>query len=296
MSLVKPVTDQDLWHDEVGNEIVPADICEGLAEKLQELFESTLVPGQEDPFMSALQMYRMISQVPCAYPVNIRAVQAVQLALNKWCLSFTNTKQTTQRSGSRLNTRQLAGVPAGNFRVFDRTQHARTPSAAVQVLLDASGSMTSMNNNRQIPQVMAGSACASLVKALQGLKSFAVSVMQFNESVALVHDWETRGSLGFLRSPVGGTETSGACYTAMSNLITRKEDTKILFILTDGDGDLSQVLPYAEQNGVTICAIRFGREFDVLTGLDPSLQPFCTDLDTLHEMFTDVLMKAMGRS
>ena len=288
--------DQDLWHDEVGNEIVPADICEGLAEKLQELFESTLVPGQEDPFMSALQMYRMISQVPCAYPVNTRAVQAVQLALNKWCLSFTNTKQTTQRSGSRLNTRQLAGVPAGNFRVFDRTQHARTPSAAVQVLLDASGSMTSMNNNRQIPQVMAGSACASLVKALQGLKSFAVSVMQFNESVALVHDWETRGSLGFLRSPVGGTETSGACYTAMSNLITRKEDTKILFILTDGDGDLSQVLPYAEQNGVTICAIRFGREFDVLTGLDPSLQPFCTDLDTLHEMFTDVLMKAMGRS
>lgn len=102
--------------------------------------------------------------------------------------------------------------------------------------------------------------------------------------------------MGFLRSPVGGTETSGACYTAMSNLITRKEDTKILFILTDGDGDLSQVLPYAEQNGVTICAIRFGREFDVLTGLDPSLQPFCTDLDTLHEMFTDVLMKAMGRS
>ena len=288
--------DQDLWHDEVGNEIVPADICEGLAEKLQELFESTLVPGQEDPFTSALRMYRMISQVPCAYPVNIRAVQAVQLALNKWCLSFTNTKQTTQRSGSRLNTRQLAGVPAGNFRVFDRTQHARTPSAAVQVLLDASGSMTNMNNNRQIPQVMAGSACASLVKALQGLKSFAVSVMQFNESVALVHDWETRGSLGFLRSPVGGTETSGACYTAMSNLITRKEDTKILFILTDGDGDLSQVLPYAEQNGVTICAIRFGREFDVLTGLDPSLQPFCTDLNTLHEMFTAVLMKAMGRS
>jgi len=291
-------SDRNLWFDENGRELAPADICEGLADKLQSIFDASFDPQEGDPFQSTLAVYRPTTNEPCLFQADVKAVQSVQQAMNKWCLSFTQVKHSPRTAGQKLNTRRLASVPTGNLRVFDHATRSKTPAAAVQVLLDASGSMTSQT--QELPYgayAPSGIACASLVKALQGLRHFAVSVMQFNETIYLAHDWDNKGPLPSLRYADGGTETVRACFTALGNLATRQESTKILFILTDGHGDLSRVLPVAEEYGVKICAIRFGTQgFRMLSALDPQLQPFCTDLEHLPEMFTDVLMRTMGRA
>lgn len=291
-------SDRNLWFDENGRELAPADICEGLADKLQSIFDASFDPQEGDPFQSTLAVYRPTTNEPCLFQADVKAVQSVQQAMNKWCLSFTQVKHSPRTAGHKLNTRRLASVPTGNLRVFDHATRSKTPAAAVQVLLDASGSMTSQT--QELPYgayAPSGIACASLVKALQGLRHFAVSVMQFNETIYLAHDWDNKGPLPSLRYADGGTETVRACFTALGNLATRQESTKILFILTDGHGDLSRVLPVAEEYGVKICAIRFGTKgFRMLSALDPQLQPFCSDLEHLPEMFTDVLMRTMGRA
>ncbi|HAT2580580.1 TPA: VWA domain-containing protein, partial [Aeromonas hydrophila] len=291
-------SDRNLWFDENGRELVPADICEGLAKKLQSIFDASFNPLEGDPFQRTLAVYRPTTIEPCLFQADAKAVQSVQQVMNKWCLSFTQVKHSPRTAGHKLNTRRLASVPTGNLRVFDHATRSKTPAAAVQVLLDASGSMTSQT--KELPYgayAPSGIACASLVKALQGLRHFAVSVMQFNESINLAHDWDHKGPLSNLCYADGGTETVRACFTALGNLATRQESTKILFILTDGHGDLSRVLPVAEEYGVKICAIRFGTQgFRMLNALDPQLQPFCSDLEHLPEMFTDVLMRTMGKA
>ncbi|MNZ04881.1 Cobalamin biosynthesis protein CobT [compost metagenome] len=291
-------SDRNLWFDESGRELVPADICEGLADKLQSIFDASFDPQEGDPFQSTLAIYRPSTIEPCLFQADAKAVQSVQQVMNKWCLSFTQVKHSPRTAGHKLNTRRLASVPTGNLRVFDHATRSKTPAAAVQVLLDASGSMTSQT--KELPYgayAPSGIACASLVKALQGLRNFAVSVMQFNESINLAHDWDNKGPLSNLCYADGGTETVRACFTALGNLANRQESTKILFILTDGHGDLSRVLPVAEEYGVKICAIRFGSQgYRKLDALDLQLQPFCSDLEHLPEMFTDVLMRTMGRA
>ena len=277
------------WFDDCGDEIMPEDICSGVAKRMNARFEETYEPGTLDPFVDSMVLTRYMTPNKCQYEINQRAVQSAQTSLKKWCASFTTSKTTARTSGSKLNGRRLAGIPAGNLRVFEHSTRAKTPSAAVQIMLDTSGSMWPVTHQP------AGVACASLVKALQGLKDFAVSVIQFNDDANLVHDWETRGQLSQLSWPNGCTETAQATFAAMGNLAHRKEDTKIVFILTDGYGDLRDVVPAAQEHGCVICAIRFGDGNEMLHGLAPELQPFCADLEHLPEMFAEVLQMVMGR-
>ena len=69
-----------------------------------------------------------------------------------------------------------------------------------------------------------------------------------------------------------------------------------MFILTDGDGDLRQVIPKAKEYGIKVCAVRFGGGAIELIGLEPELQPYCEDMNRLPEMFTSVLQTVMDRS
>jgi len=279
-----------MWFDENGEEVIPKDICDGIAEAIDNRFNATFDPTEGDPFQESMTMKRDIARFACLYEVDNKAVQAAQTSLKKWCLSHSNRKTTPRTAGGKLNGRRLARLPAGNLRVFEHTLSTRTPSAAVQIMLDTSGSMYPTTHYG------AGTACASLVKALQGLKDFSVSVIQFNDDCTLVHDWETKGVLGNLAMPCGGTETGPACYAAMGNLANRKEDTKLVFILTDGDGDLRQVIPKAKEYGIKVCAVRFGGGAIELIGLEPELQPYCEDMNRLPEMFTSVLQTVMDRS
>ncbi|MCK9985426.1 MAG: cobaltochelatase CobT [Azoarcus sp.] len=141
----------------------------------------------------------------------------------------------------RLSSRRIARVATGDARVFERIEIGVTLDTAVMVLLDRSGSMSS--------NIDKASACtlalASALDGLHGVESAAAAFPHYvsgSSDVLLLKDFDEpmREVAGrFLNVGVCGcTPMAEALMWCGYQLLSRPEERKILFVVTDGDPDV----------------------------------------------------------
>ncbi|AGG89008.1 cobaltochelatase CobT-related protein [Rhodanobacter denitrificans] len=175
-----------------------------------------------------------------------------------------------RRQGARLDGRVLHRLFTGDMRVFARKEVARKVNTAVQILLDRSGSMngTPIEIARKatlatavgISQIVGCKAAAAAFPAIEVLKEF---------------DEAARGVAGrFDLSAAGGTPMGRAMIWAASQLVSRREERKLLVVITDGEPeDVPMVKRLAgkfAQSGVEVIGVGIGSGRQAVERLFPS--------------------------
>ncbi|MEZ8028597.1 vWA domain-containing protein, partial [Enterovibrio norvegicus] len=123
----------------------------------------------------------------------------------------------------------LAGVPAGNARIFIEQDIVETAESAMVILVDMSGSLSS----KQSAIANCSAKATAIVLEELGVK---VMVMHFDDEVKLTKDWEQRSSeTQFGYSDGGGTDTGSAMAKALAKLQVMENARKQILIFTDGD-------------------------------------------------------------
>lgn len=147
-------------------------------------------------------------------------------------------KQVHRRQGNRLDGRVVHRLFVGDTRVFAKREHKRKVNTAVQILLDCSGSM---GGGKIVTARQAALAAALGIAQIPGCK---VAAAAFPDIVLLKGFDETaRGAAGrFLIQANGGTPMGEAMVWAAGQLAVRREDRKMLVVITDGEPNDSKLV------------------------------------------------------
>lgn len=158
-------------------------------------------------------------------------------------LSMTRARKISTNSGPRLKQKNLWKVKMGNLNVYERKIKTPLPKSAISLVIDLSDSMTW----DQPPKLtMASQVVIALAEVLQaigtpfevlGFGGFnhhpagLVEIKPFNQSFPMA-----RGKLGGMaKAAGGGTPLAEALFEAGLRLVSREEDRKLLFVITDGE-------------------------------------------------------------
>ncbi|MBU6461010.1 MAG: VWA domain-containing protein [Proteobacteria bacterium] len=167
-------------------------------------------------------------------------------------------------SGKRLSSGHLFRLAVGNTRVFEQQVNAETPAAAIQILVDRSGSMEGAALD------MAMKSSAALVMSLEGFIQVAVSVAVFpypvqgvDEGVGVLTDFNESWRQTLKRysglSAEGTTPLASALLWGGMRLLSRQPERRILLVMTDGVPDHGQlalsVIGDLEQAGIQVMGI-----------------------------------------
>jgi cobaltochelatase CobT len=166
-------------------------------------------------------------------------------------------KQWLHTKGNKVDGKRLTRIVAGDTRVFLQREERKQPETAVHVLLDASGSMASI-------QDIANQATVSLALAVSSIPQCDIAASMFPGyggavSPLIYRGQPVRANLGrFAVSSSGGTPLADAMLYAACELSQRKRDRKVLIIVTDGAPNEGASVKYLENlisNYVDIYAI-----------------------------------------
>jgi len=171
--------------------------------------------------------------------------------------SDTSGFDTNRRSGS-LNIGQIARSVTGSDRLFQRRVEHEGVDSAVLILLDLSSSMEGKRIESSIQ------ACDALIDTLKSANT-AVSVVGFSHATSVISEWgepaaRVKSKLRRLNVS-GGTNDWYALRIAHDMLLARRETRKVCFVLTDGDGDVRQVMAQCASGanlGITTIGIGIG--------------------------------------
>lgn len=185
-------------------------------------------------------------------------------------------RTSLRRQGKRIDTGRIAMLPAGETRVFRHKTEAQRHSAAIQFLLDKSGSMGEQMDHAE-------AAVYAVLRALENIPQVTTGAMSFPESTGIelgcaLIKWHRErlvnavcaGGFGALAN--GGTPLAQALWPAASELIRAKGERKILFVVTDGspsDREAARtMISRCEASGIAVIALGFGQaNHNVLSGL-----------------------------
>lgn len=160
----------------------------------------------------------------------------------------------------RLDGRRLHQAILGNPRVCRRKVVNHTPKPAVSLALDCSGSMSYRNSSKMILATQAIIALAEVCNtmgvpcevATYGGKQIG-PVKTFDTPLAKV-----RNRIGAIGAG-GGTPTAEALWIAGNRLFNRKEERKIMMLVTDGKAsnmpNAAQVANMIERSGIELYGI-----------------------------------------
>lgn len=191
--------------------------------------------------------------------------------LNGLLQSKVDTRVRLKRQGKRLDTSRIAMLRAGESRVFRSKARAVRESAAVQILLDKSGSMSQS-------MAEAEAAVYAVLRSLEGLPLVTSGAMAFpngenlahEEGCALIkaHSESLAAAVlggGFGAAAQGGTPLGAAIWPAATALYGHKAknaERKILIIITDGMPDTPdyarQMVDRCEASGINVIGLGFG--------------------------------------
>jgi cobalamin biosynthesis protein CobT len=223
------------------------------------------------------------------------ATKALKRRVTNLLEGIDREKRYNTSSGTRLDTRRMMGVATGNTRVFMKRIEGVEMNTAVQILIDRSGSM---ELGRRI--VVASEAALSLSCALEGVKGLQSSTLAFpinvdgNENgVAILSEFGERTAHAATRFAAltadGYTPMAEALLFSGCRLAKRREDRKILLVITDGQpevgGELSSVsrakaramLTELESANIEVMAIGIKIDVSMLFGN-------CKKVDDLAEL------------
>ena len=166
-------------------------------------------------------------------------------------------KQWLHTKGKKVDGKRITRIASGDTRVFIQREEQKQPETAVHVLLDASGSMASI-------QDIANQATVSLALAVSSIPKCDIASSMFPGSNGEVSPVIRRGqpvraNLGrFAVRSSGGTPLSEAMLYAARELAQSKRERKVLIIITDGgprDGASVKYMENLISNYVDIYAI-----------------------------------------
>ena len=138
----------------------------------------------------------------------------------------------THRSGA-LNQRRLSRADSGDRRLFISTTEKKKLNTAVFILEDISGSMKGDRIK------LASNACFAGASSMNALKGVTTAVGTFpGYSLALRFGERAQAKKDhFALKDEGSTPMAEGILWAARQLVSRKEDRKILIVATDGDPD-----------------------------------------------------------
>lgn len=185
---------------------------------------------------------------------------------------FDNSARTDwaiNRKVGALNVRALPSLATGSDRLFKRRDEIEGVDSAVVILLDASNSMydTEFNLTSGKRECLMDHAVPAVVAIHQAVKAAGgdVLVAAFGRTVCKVADWgapTVKVAKSLERVPDNGmTNDARAIRFCGDLLLKRSEARRILFVLTDGDGDVEMAranVDTLERLGVTVIGIGIG--------------------------------------
>jgi len=185
---------------------------------------------------------------------------------------FDNSARTDwaiNRKAGALNVRALPSLVTGSDRLFKRRDEVEGVDSAVVILLDASNSMYDNETNattgkRECYMDHAVPAVVAIHQAVQAAGG-DVLVAAFGRTVSKVADWgapTVKVAKSLERVPdCGATNDAAAIRFCGDLLLKRSEARRILFVLTDGEGDAEMAranVDTLERLGVTVIGIGIG--------------------------------------
>ncbi|MGI2184789.1 VWA domain-containing protein [Shewanella oncorhynchi] len=189
--------------------------------------------------------------------------QKLKTTLHSILYDRNRVKRHYDNQGSEICAGTLWGVKAGNSRIFKTENISKAPNTAFSILVDRSGSM------RVEEMDMANVAAFAIAQAIEFIKGAECEVMYYpycdSQNGAFNHlakAFNERIASTAIRSfnvrSAGGTPTAEAVQGATGRLAMRKEERKILFLITDGDTEgpnVSVALNECDVLGITVIGI-----------------------------------------
>lgn len=170
-----------------------------------------------------------------------------------------------KQSGHRLCPSRLAASQTGNTKVFTKAHKRTAPNTAIYLLVDASGSMCRRGEDGIAIQQLANDAALALALALEGISGVSCGSgffpgRQSHIDNALPIGKPVRANAAcFDQSPRGTTPMAEAIWYAASQLIYRKEERKIILVITDGEPDnlqqTQEIIALCERSGIQLVGI-----------------------------------------
>lgn len=165
-----------------------------------------------------------------------------------------------QARRGRLNSARLAGVLAGNDRVFKQTEEGETLDCALSVLVDASGSMSGANEEMASRVLIALTEAAKAAGFSYEASLFEGDTFKIIKGFGEACEGPVRERLGGLNAEVGGgTPLGDAMFQAGVRLSMKPEARKVMLVLTDGmpnDGAaVSQMVTRLRGMGIEVIGV-----------------------------------------
>jgi hypothetical protein len=149
-------------------------------------------------------------------------------------------RNRTVRRGRHLSASHLHRAAVNDDRIFLAQDQRTVPNTAIHLLVDLSGSMHGHQDRIALDAAMA------LAQALEPMRGVSCAVTAFpslngqDDQVThiLSHGEAVRGRAGaFIQGARGGTPMTGALWFAAADLLARREERRVILILTDGGPD-----------------------------------------------------------
>lgn len=196
--------------------------------------------------------------------------------------------------GRKLIPSRLHRAGVGDGRLFARKSARRTPSTAVHLLVDLSGSMSRPVTPSLRAYRVALDAALALAVALDRISGVSVAVTAFpgesgdetQVTRLLRHGQHPAARAGaFGQSPRGNTPLAQGLWFAAADLLLRPEPRRLILTLTDGEPDdrvlAGSVITQCEQAGLELPALgiqhdvsslfRHSRVIETVEDLKPAL-------------------------
>ncbi|WP_024597509.1 hypothetical protein [Pseudoalteromonas sp. AC163] len=212
------------------------------------------------------------------------AGKAVYRTLHRALIDDTEELNGFRNRGRKLSSKKLVGSVLGDDRIFKTPVIENELSAAISILIDASGSMAGGY------QEIANAVALAMSKGLQSLQvtneiGFYSSEMclyiakPFNQKYIDAKRFQVCSDLY--------TPSGEAMKSALMRLNSQSEDKKCLFLVTDGEpscpGSFIEALELAKILGISIAVLGVGMTRDNIDGLDDK---YFTNLECVSNLKT----------
>lgn len=159
--------------------------------------------------------------------------------------SQARTRVTHRRTGTRIDGNVITRAVTGSTNIFIRKDYQKKVNTAAFMLLDRSSSMDSKEKDTADKKiVIARKAALAAAMGISGIHGCKVAVAAFpGVEVLKTFDEPVRSVAGRFETGTTGTTPLGdAMLVAAQALATRREERKMLIVVTDGQpDDVSQV-------------------------------------------------------